>query len=196
MWRMHLRRHDQAPMTHQRKTGKCQQNDNITRAMRLGGPNGVKDSLVLKKNQGQTNKSAIKIQNSLCVPLQTSQLCTSTDKPNLEEDIKGKASFWVIQSKQEVIIINYHAENGRLSNNNFINSVNSQGQTISYCRVNAPFHNGIDEKRIRDLKEKARNQILNANSRWIYAIELKLRPYLLRNENEISNNSPEKDDIT
>ena len=91
--RMHLRRHDQAPMTHQRKTGKCQQNDNITRAMRLGGPNGVKDSLVLKKNQGQTNKSAIKIQNSLCVPLQTSQLCTPTDKPNLEKDIKGKASF-------------------------------------------------------------------------------------------------------
>ena len=45
----------------------------------------------------------------------------------------------------------------------------------------------ISEKRIRDLQQQARKNILNAKSRWRSEIDLNLRYYTIRNENEIIN---------
>ena len=88
----------------------------------------------------------------------------------------------------------YHADNGRFADNEFIKSVNSSGQMISYCGVNAHFQNGIAEKQIRDLQEQARKQLLHAKSRWPSAVELNLWPYALRNANELRNTLPDKED--
>ena len=71
-----------------------------------------------------------------------------------------------------MIIIYYHTDNIRLTYIAFINSVNTQGKTISYCRVKSHFQNGIFENRIRYLQKKAINQTLHVKSRRIPAIEL------------------------
>ena len=95
-----------------------------------------------------------------------------------------------------MIIRNYHAENGRFSDNNFINSLNTHWQKISHCGVNAHFQNRIAGKSTRELQEQERKHILHAWSIWISTIELKLWPYAIQNANEIRNNLPDKDNTT
>jgi hypothetical protein len=63
-----------------------------------------------------------------------------------------------------VIVKHYHADNGRFAENLFMSAVAESGQTISFCGVSAHFQNGIAEKRIRDLSEQARKQLLSKDS--------------------------------
>jgi hypothetical protein len=108
--------------------------------------------------------------------------------------VEAKRAFEAYAKKNNVSVKHYHADNGRFADNEFIKSVNSSVQTISYCGVNAHFQNGIAEKRIRDLQEQARKQLLHAKSRWPSAVELNLWPYALRNANELRNTLPDKED--
>ena len=95
-----------------------------------------------------------------------------------------------------MIIIKYYADNGRFIYNTFIKSVNKKGKTASYCGVNVNSKNLIAVKRIRDLQEQARKQIMHDKLIWRSAIELILLPYALQNANEIRNQLPDKDDTT
>ena len=58
-----------------------------------------------------------------------------------EEKLKAKQDFEAYSLEQVVIIRHYHYDNGILSDNTFIKSVNTQGQKISYRGVNAHFQN-------------------------------------------------------
>jgi hypothetical protein len=112
----------------------------------------------------------------------------------LAETVEAKRAFEAYARSHGVSIKHYHANNGRFADNAFIDSVARSGQTISYCGVNAHFQNGIAEKRIRDLQEQARKQLLHAKSRWPSAIEINLWPYALRTANDIRNTIPDKED--
>ena len=103
----------------------------------------------------------------------------------VEETILAKLAFQAYTRNHGVIIKHYHADNGRFVDNLFIESIKREGQTISYCGVNAYWQNGIAEKRIRDLTEGARKQLLHAKSRWSRAITLNLWPYSLRMQNHL-----------
>ena len=61
-------------------------------------------------------------------------------------------------------------------------------QSINYCGVNANWQNDRAEKRIRDLAEGGRKQLLHAKVRWSRAITLNVWPYALRMENQLHNN--------
>ena len=82
-----------------------------------------------------------------------------------EETSKAKRAFEAYARTLGVKIQHYHADNGRFADNAFINDVEKEGQTISYCGVNAHFQNGIAEKLIRDLQERARTVLLHAKVR-------------------------------
>jgi hypothetical protein len=110
------------------------------------------------------------------------------------ETVEAKRAFKAYARSHGVSIKHYHADNGRFADNAFIDSVARSGQTISYCGVNAHFQNGVAEKRIRDLQEQARKQLLHAKSRWPSAIEINLWPYALRTANDIRNTIPDKED--
>ena len=99
------------------------------------------------------------------------------------ETKEAKRAFEAFSKERGVRIQHYHADNGRFVDNLFIESIKREGQTISYCGVNAHWQNGIAEKRIRDLTEGARKQLLHATSRWSRAITLNLWPYSLRMQN-------------
>jgi hypothetical protein len=106
-----------------------------------------------------------------------------------EETVAAKRAFEAYSMSLGVKILHYHADNGRFADNLFLSAVKEMGQTISFCGVNAHFQNGIAEKRIRDLQESARTQIIFAKHRWPAAIEVALWPYALRYANSVHNNT-------
>jgi hypothetical protein len=52
--------------------------------------------------------------------------------------------------------------------------VTEQGQTISFCGVNAHFQSGVAERRIRELQDGARTSRIHAKHRWPLAIDAQL----------------------
>ena len=111
----------------------------------------------------------------------------------LSETLDAKRAFEAHSRAMGVTVMNYHADNGRFADNAFINDAKYQGQTVSYCGVNAHWQNGIAEKAIRDLREGARTSLLHAIQRWPSAINVHLWPYALRYSMEVRNHTPAKD---
>jgi hypothetical protein len=68
-----------------------------------------------------------------------------------------------------------------------MNDVLSQGQTISFCGVNAHFQSGIAKRRIRELQDGAQTSLIHAKHRWGLAIKANLWPYALRHRNDVFN---------
>ena len=62
------------------------------------------------------------------------------------ETVQVKYAFEAYERKYSVTILHYHADDGRFADNLYINDVNIQGQTISYCGVGALFQNGRAKK--------------------------------------------------
>eukprot|EP00957_Ditylum_brightwellii_P135054 10297172-Ditylum_brightwellii.AAC.1 len=69
-------------------------------------------------------------------------------------------------------------------------------QMLTFCAVNSHRQNGIAEKRIRDLTENARRQLLHAQFRWPDKIITHLWPYPLRTAVESGNTTPDKEDAS
>jgi hypothetical protein len=110
------------------------------------------------------------------------------------ETVQAKTAFEAFAKAHGVTIKHYHCDNGRFADNAYLDHVTKSGQTISYCGVNAHFQNGIAEKRIRDLQERARKQLLHAKAHWPSAIELNLWSYAIRNANHLLATIPDKED--
>jgi hypothetical protein len=114
----------------------------------------------------------------------------------LQESTKGnetllaKRAFEAYAASFGVVIQNYHADNGRFAEHLFLNHAALKGQTVSLCGVNAHFQNGIAEKRIRDLTERARTSLLHGMNRWPSAVTVNLWPYALRFANDAHNSTP------
>ncbi len=87
-----------------------------------------------------------------------------------EETLLAKRAFEAYAASFGVRIANYHADNGRFAERLFLNHAELNGQTVSLCGVNAHFQNGIAEKRIRDLTERARTSLLHGVNRWPSAV--------------------------
>lgn len=105
------------------------------------------------------------------------------------ETLEAKDAFEAYSKSLGVRIQHYHADNGRFADNLFLKSVKDNKQTISFCGVNAHFQNGIAEKRIRDLQEAGRSQLLHAKHRWPDAVDTSLWPYAIRYANDVHNST-------
>jgi GAG-pre-integrase domain len=106
------------------------------------------------------------------------------------ETLEAKDAFEAYAKSVGVSIQHYHADNGRFADNLFLKSVKDKGQTISFCGINAHFQNCIAEKRIHDLQEAARSQLLHAKHRWPSAVDTCLWPYAIRYANDVHNSTP------
>jgi hypothetical protein len=106
------------------------------------------------------------------------------------ETLEAKRAFERYAAKHGVTIKHYHADNGRFVENAFVEDVNAQRQTNSFCGVNAHFQNGIAERRIRELQDQARTMLIHANRRWPTAVNAHLWPYALRMANDLHNAAP------
>ncbi len=81
-----------------------------------------------------------------------------------EETMKAKHAFEKYAAEHGVSIKHYHCDNGRLTDNLFKQTCESNRQRLTFCGVNAHFQNGIAERAIRDLSDSARKQLLHAHS--------------------------------
>jgi hypothetical protein len=91
-----------------------------------------------------------------------------------EETVKAKKAFESHAESFGVKIKQYHADNGRFQDAAFKTHCELQGQTLTFCGVNAHFQNGRAERKIRDLQDGARTSLLHAIKKWPNAIKINL----------------------
>jgi len=65
-----------------------------------------------------------------------------------------------------------------------------------YCGINEHFQNSMTKKRIRDLQESTRKQLLHAKHRWSEAMELCMWPSVLHNANHLWITLPDMEDAS
>jgi hypothetical protein len=106
------------------------------------------------------------------------------------ETVEAKDAFERCAASHGVFIHHYHADNGRFADNLFRQAVAREGQTLSFCGVNAHFQNSVAERRIRELQDHARCMLMHANKRWPEAITTNLWPRALRMANILNNETP------
>ena len=111
------------------------------------------------------------------------------------ETIQAKEAFELWARNRGVRVRHYHADNGRFAEKLWTEHCAAQDQTYSFCGVNAHHQNGVAERRIRELQERARTTLIHAARRWPDAINAHLWPYALRTANETFNSTP-KDGTT
>jgi hypothetical protein len=107
-----------------------------------------------------------------------------------QETLLAERAFEACAASFRVVIANYHADNRRFVERLFLDHAELHGQGVSLCGVNAQFQNGVTEKRIRDLTERARTSLLRTMNRWPSAVTINLWPYALRLANKIHNLTP------
>ena len=96
---------------------------------------------------------------------------------SLVEMAQSKKAFEDYAKTHRAIIRNYHADNGRFSNNPLPQEVAQENQTTIYCGVNYHLQNGKAEKRIIDLQEHTRKQLHHTKAKCQSTVELVLCPY-------------------
>ena len=101
-----------------------------------------------------------------------------------EETLQAKLAFERCAAQHGVVIKHYHVDNGIFADSKFTQAVEEAGQTLSFCGVNAHHANGVAERRIRELQDRARTVLIHANRRWPAAINAHLWPCALREAND------------
>ena len=98
---------------------------------------------------------------------------------NAEDAIKAKRAFEHYARSHSVHIKHYHADNGIFNSQEFMASVESSHQSISFCGVGAYHQSGVAEHRIREVTELVRTQLLHAIHNNPKAVNKSLWPYAL-----------------
>jgi hypothetical protein len=119
------------------------------------------------------------------------RLCTSRKDQRQQKQLKRKRHLRDIRNRMVFwYSITYHADNGIFETKEFQDAIHTDGQTISFCGMNAHHQNGRAEKKIRDLQEHTRTMILHAQHRWPSAINPHLWPQAMKTANDLNNRAP------
>ena len=112
---------------------------------------------------------------------------------NAQQTLKAKHAFKAFAKSCGIWIEHHHANDGHFAENVFLADTAKQGQSMSFCGVNAHWQNGAAEKRICDLQEAAQTMMLHAKHRWPKAIATNLWPHAARLANDALNMMPLQD---
>ena len=77
-------------------------------------------------------------------------------------------------------IKHYHADNGRFSDNGFIDAVNGKYQKITFCGVGAHHQNGIIENKNKILTTGGRTLLLQGRRMWPNMIDEMFWPFAIK----------------
>ena len=109
---------------------------------------------------------------------------------NMEETLKALAAFEAFAHHHGVTIMYYHADNGRLTDKELMDTIANKRQAVFLCGVNARFQNSRAEKRIRDLHDQAKKVLLHSVARWPKSSSTYLWPHAVYYVNDVRNNIP------
>ncbi len=82
-----------------------------------------------------------------------------------EETVLAKVAFEKHAAMHGVKILNYHADNGIFSSKLWQAACNSKGQGLTFAAVGAHHMNGRCERRVRELQELARTNLIHTHNR-------------------------------
>ena len=107
------------------------------------------------------------------------------------DTIAAKNDFEAVLRRHGILVLHYHADNGRFADKNFLQSIVDCKQTISFYGAYAHFQNGKVEKRVRDLQDNARTVILHSIAKWPTTSSVHLWGYALHYVADLRNNIPQ-----
>ena len=113
------------------------------------------------------------------------------ESTSAEDTLIAKQAFERFASRHNVLVKHYHCDNGIFASKKFRDAVDSSGQTITFCGVNAHHQNGVAERRIQDLADRTRSMLVNARHRNPFATD-HLWPFALRLASEIDRSLPKR----
>ena len=90
----------------------------------------------------------------------------------------------------DVTIKSYRADNGIFRAKEFIVDIKKHNQSISFCGVNEHNQNGIAERSIRTIVERARTSLLHASRKWPEMITTELWTFSVNYSVHQWNNTP------
>jgi hypothetical protein len=108
----------------------------------------------------------------------------------------AKHSFELTASHHNRSIKCYHTDNGIFTSKDFRSSCTQQKQRIKFCGVNAHHQNGIAERHIRSITERARRMLIHAIISWPDIITEQLWPYAFRFAVDLHNATPTSSGLT
>ena len=85
---------------------------------------------------------------------------------SLTETLLSKSSMEKVMAQAGGTVKHYHADNGRFSDNGFIDAVNGKDQKIKFCGVGAHHQNGIIENKNKVLTTGGRTLLLHGRRMW------------------------------
>ncbi len=106
------------------------------------------------------------------------------------EAIEGKRRFEQLAGTYGVKIKTYHGDNGIMAKREYLQHVAENQQTISFAGVNNHSQNGIAERSIRTICDRARTMLLHAMEHWPEVVGLDLWPFALKLAVDIHNATP------
>ena len=115
---------------------------------------------------------------------------TSTEA---KQTLKGKKHIEKDAAKYNVKIKSFRTDNGVFRSKEFKDNLQKCEQEISFCGVGMHSQNGVAERHIRTIVEKARAMLLHASSHWQDELDTELWTFAVNYAIHIWNNTPRED---
>jgi hypothetical protein len=112
------------------------------------------------------------------------------------EAVEGKQRFEHFAGTHGVKIKAYRADNGIMAKREYIQNVELHQQSITLSGVNHHSQNGIAERNIRTITDRARTMLLHAIEKWPAVITMDLWPFALKMAVDIHNATPGKSGLS
>ncbi len=106
------------------------------------------------------------------------------------EAIEGKRHFEQLASSHGVRIKAYRGDNGITAKREYLQHIEDNQQTITLAGVNNHSQNGIAERNIRTICDRARTMLLYAIQHWPSVVGLDLWPFALKLAVDVHNATP------
>ena len=99
---------------------------------------------------------------------------------SLTETLLAKSAMEKVMAQAGRTVKNYHADNGRFSDNGFIGAVNGKDQKITFCGVGAHQQNGIIENKNKILTTGGRTLLLHGRCMCTNMIDEMFWPFEIK----------------
>ncbi len=106
------------------------------------------------------------------------------------EAVLGKQKFEQLAHTFGIRIKSYRADNGIMSKKEFMANVELNHQSTTLSGINQHSQNGIAERNIRTVCDRARTMLLHAILRWPQTVSVDMWPYALKLAVDVHNATP------
>jgi hypothetical protein len=92
----------------------------------------------------------------------------------------AKLAFKKVCAKADCSVNHYQADNGQISDNEFLAACNNPNQTIEFCGVGAHHQNVIVKNRNKQLTQTARVLLLHGTRMWPQMVDQMFWPFAIK----------------